>query len=113
MNGKPQSAQPLQVVNLSEGCTPPPGREIHGGLCNLLKMNGKLQRDEPLQVVNLSEGWTPAGKLQRTQPLQVVNLSEGCYNEGADEGVGEEEVVGWDLDVGGCLVKVALFQEGV
>jgi hypothetical protein len=40
MNRRPQGAQPLQDVNLSEGWAPP----------------GKQQNTKPLQDVNLSEG---------------------------------------------------------
>ena len=71
MNEKPQYAQPLQDVNLSEGWIP-----------NHLKMNRRPQRTKPLQDVNLSEGWVPKHlemnrKPQKTKPLQDVNLSEG------------------------------------
>ena len=57
MTGKPQHAHSVRVVNLSEGCIPPPPA---GGLperpCKGLEMTGKLQCAQNVRVVNLSEG---------------------------------------------------------
>ena len=74
---KPHFTNYLQLVNLSEGCTPHQGKGSRRSLCNNQKTNDKPQCAHPLQVVNLSEGCVLAGGWQRAHPLQVVNLSEG------------------------------------
>ena len=61
MNGKLQWAQPLQVVNLSEGWS----------------LAGKPQRAQNLQVVNLSEGCSSDAALLVC--LGVFGSMEGVF----------------------------------
>ena len=52
---KPQHAHNVRVVNLSEGCTPPPAGGLPERPCKGLEMTGKLQHAQNVRVVNLSE----------------------------------------------------------